>query len=310
MRQLRANKVALFERVDAWASVFAVGKSSGNQREVWNGANLSSGAAPPPRPPHLANPSCFLYLEAFDGDRVRITKRDARCYFDQLRLPGHLRSWFGRPSLRVSDILRFTDMTTQELASHLPRLLGVLQQASTGNRLDAVFHRDLVLWPVCTPWPMGFAWSSFIAQSQLLGVCTASGLTTERMLADDLDTPADLSAVFALATDDVMLFTLGKAENAAPWAARLDQEFVAHGVLAHPDKAINAALDETVIGIDLVDGRYLAPNTPKLLKVLSGCLHFLTLQQASPLEIAALLGHLSWFALMVHAFMTSTACAT
>ena len=88
VRQLRANKVALFERVDAWASVFAVGKSSGNQREVWNGANLSSGAAPPPRPPHLANPSCFLDLEALDGDRVRVTKRDARCYFDQLRLPG------------------------------------------------------------------------------------------------------------------------------------------------------------------------------------------------------------------------------
>ena len=92
VRQLRSNKVALFDHVDAWASVFAVGKSSGNQREVWNGANLSSGAAPPPRPPHLANPSCFLDLEALDGDRVRVTKRDARCYFDQLRLPEHLRT--------------------------------------------------------------------------------------------------------------------------------------------------------------------------------------------------------------------------
>ena len=210
VRQLRAHKVALFERVDAWASVFAVGKSSGNQREVWNGANLSSGAAPPPRPPHLANPSCFLDLEALDGDRVRVTKRDARCYFDQLRLPRHLRSWFGRPSLRMSDILRFTDMTIQELESHLPCHRVGLEQVAASDRLEAVVHRDLVLWPVCTTWPMGFAWSSFIAQSQLLGVGTASGLTTERMLADDLDTPADLSAVFALATDDVMLFTLGR----------------------------------------------------------------------------------------------------
>ena len=183
-------------------------------------------------------------------------------------------------------------MGRKELASYLPRDKRFLQRVSNDG---------CVVWPVCTTWPMGFAWSSFIAQSQLLGVCNASGLTTERMLADDLHTPVDLSAVFALATDDVMLFTLGDARNATPWADKLDNAFIEHGVLAHPDKAINAALDETVIGIDLVNGQYLTPNTPKMLKVLSGCLFFLAFRKASPLEVAAVLGHLSWFALMVRA---------
>ena len=38
-----------------------------------------------------------------------------------------------------------------------------------------------------------------------------------------------------------------------------------------------------------------------MLKVLSGCLVFLSSRRASPLEIAVLLGHFSWFALMVRA---------
>ena len=171
-------------------------------------------------------------------------------------------------------------MTNQQLASHLPRQRDGLQQGYTTSG-------DLVLWPVCTTWPMGFAWSSFIAQSQLLGVCTASGLTTERMLADDLDTPADLSAVFSTGDRRRHVVHFGKGRERGTVGSQSDQEFVTHGVLAHPDKAINAALNETVIGIDLADGRYLAPNTPKLLLVLSGCLHFLTLQRASPFEIAA-----------------------
>ena len=72
----------------------------------------------------------------------------------------------------------------------------------------------------------------------------------------------------------------------------------AHGIEAHPDKAIDAVLDETVIGVDMVDGRRLAPNLGKSLKVLSGLLYFLGVRRASRLEVAAALGHLAWFALL------------
>ena len=53
----------------------------------------------------------------------------------------HMRKWFGRPSLKLGDILKRIDMTTDELASYLPR--------------GARAADNLVLWPVCTSWPMG-----------------------------------------------------------------------------------------------------------------------------------------------------------
>ena len=162
VRQLRCHKVDLALSVEAWASVFPVAKSTGAQRDAWNGANLSSVAATPPPPPHLAHPTALVDMEALDGARIRVSKRDAKCYFDQLSLPPQMRRWFGRPSLKLGDILKCIDMTKDELASYLPR--------------GARAADNLVLWPVCTSWPMGFAWSSFIAQSKLLQCCTSAGL--------------------------------------------------------------------------------------------------------------------------------------
>ena len=270
VRQLRCHKVDLALSVVAWASVLLVAKSTSAQREVWNGANLYSAAATPPSPPHLANPTALVDLEALDGARIRVSKRDAKCYFDQLTLPPHMRKWFGRPSLKLGDILKCTDMTKAELVSHLP----------SGARVAD----NLVLWPVCTSWPMGFAWSSFIAQSKLLQCCTNAGLTTNLMLADDLPTPAHLSAVFALATDDVMLFTLGAPDVAVRWLHALDKSIADAGIQAHAKKAVTAALDETVVGIDVVDGCFLAPHAPKLARMFfSGCLHFLRERKASQL---------------------------
>ena len=135
-----------------------------------------------------------------------------------------MRRWFGGPSLRLGDILKCTDMTKDKLASYLPR--------------GARAADNLVLWPVCTSWPMGFAWPSFIAQSKFLQRCTNAGLTTKRMLADDLATPADLSAVFSLATDDVMLFTLGAPDAALPWLDALDKSIADAGIQAHAKKAV------------------------------------------------------------------------
>ena len=111
VRQLRSAKVELTLSVEAWASVFPVATSSGAEREVWNGANLLSAAPAPPCPPHLANPTALVDLEAINGIRIRVSKRDAKCYFDQLSLPPAMRQWFGRPCLRISDILEHTDIS-------------------------------------------------------------------------------------------------------------------------------------------------------------------------------------------------------
>ena len=124
-----------------------------------------------------------------------------------------------------------------------------------------------------------------MAQSKLLSCCAAAGLTTGRMLSDDLPTPGDLFAVFALATDDVMLFTLGGATNAVPWLEALDGAIADAGIQAHDKKAVTAQFDETVIGIDVVEGGILTPHAPKLAKVLAGSLLFLNERLASRLEV-------------------------
>jgi hypothetical protein len=97
VRQLRSHKVSLRPHVTSSASIFTVGKSSGGLREVWNGHDLSTLAALPPKPPHLAGITSLVDLEADANTPVVAFKRDARCFFDQLWLPTQLRSHFGRP---------------------------------------------------------------------------------------------------------------------------------------------------------------------------------------------------------------------
>ncbi len=62
VRQLRCGKVCLAESVHGGGTIFPVGKSSGNQREVWHGSRVSAAAARLRRPPNLASPTAFRAL--------------------------------------------------------------------------------------------------------------------------------------------------------------------------------------------------------------------------------------------------------
>ena len=59
--------------------------------------------------------------------------------------------------------------------------------------------------------------------------------------------------------------------------------------------AVTAALNETVIGIDLVEGLDFAPHAVKLATVLSGCFYFLKHPVASRLEFGGYLGTFGMF---------------
>ena len=63
-RQLRSTKVVLSDYAAAGGKVFAVGKPSGAQREVWHGTRVSEAAVRPPKPPQLVSPTALLALEA------------------------------------------------------------------------------------------------------------------------------------------------------------------------------------------------------------------------------------------------------
>ena len=72
---------------------------------------------------------------------------------------------------------------------------------------EGPFDYSTCLYPTGCTWGMGFAWSSFVAQSVLLHACQLGGFGTDRFVADDKEDPEDISTCCALATDDLMHFT-------------------------------------------------------------------------------------------------------
>ena len=284
LRQLRSHKVRLQSAVNAGASVFFIGKKGKDTlREIWNGHWLSQRAARAPAPPHLATPSAFLNIEARPETPLRIWKRDAQCFFDQLALPVALRAWFGRPPLALADLTVYGGASRDELQYFCD---GPLPNAG------ALVH------PVCCTWSMGFSWSSFIAQSTLLAKCRDAGLTDSRMLADDLPPPAR-GLTYGLATDDVMIFDAGGSGLGQQAANRLDKVLGDAGLLRNCAKDVDDVECATCIGVDISAGRFAGPNAARLCVLAGGLSHILRRRPTvSPDELAAVLGQCAWFALL------------
>lgn len=283
-RQLSSGKVALASKVHAGAGIFAVGKKESTKlREVWCGDRVSLAALRPPKPKHLASPSALLKLECTESSTFLVSKRDGRCLFDQLRAPRELQRWFGRPPLRVQDLVEAGFFTLSELQHHYI------------DKGRAELH-DLV-FPVSLVFPMGFSWSSFVAQSTMLQVCKSAGFAVDRVLADDAPAPKRVDCAFALATDDIMVFTRPGEQSTRKMLHNLDHAFARLGVQKHAAKDVSAVSDTTCVGIDVNSGRYLSPHAPALLKVLAAVTHMAHMGRnllASPLQLAALMGVMQW----------------
>ena len=142
-------------------------------------------------PPCLA--TALTYLMALPGRPVRMSKRDAKCWFDQLRAPRQLRPWFARPPVSI-DMLLSSGLVSEDL----------VRRALNAGRDGKLPRRA---WPVSVVWPMGYSWSSFVAQEALLSVASSSGLDTKNILSADTPVPAFLENTFALATDDALFFS-------------------------------------------------------------------------------------------------------
>ena len=250
--QLRSRKVQLSTIAYSGAGVFTVGKKSGRCREVWNGRDLSIASARPPVPPLLASPTALAHIETTPSTRLFVSKRDMRAYFDQLALLEQLRPYFGRPPVRLRDILAYGETCEEELFGLDPAL--------------AICDRSTLLYPLCTTWPMGYAWSSFIAQSVLLKRCEEAGLDRSIAIADTAPLPDDFSRCFALATDDLMLFSVAEEGAVHPSSAALkmfDDVILRHGLIPASEKNVNDEASATCIGIDIDSGRYLTPHSHK-----------------------------------------------
>ena len=105
IRQLQSGLLQLYSACRGGGTVLPVQKAGGRQRLVWHGARVSEAASDPPPPRHLADPAVFGFLCLRQGAQLRVTKRDALTWFDQLWRCPSLRPFFGRPRIWRSEFL-------------------------------------------------------------------------------------------------------------------------------------------------------------------------------------------------------------
>ena len=219
-----------------------------------------------------------------EGQKLRISKRDARCCFDQLRLPEALMPWMGRPPVSIAELLKQGGMTRKEVGTAL--LFG-----SSGLTATRVF-------PVSAVWPMGFSWSSFVAQSTMMGICEDAGLDESGILSADRDTPSDFSLVHAVATDDVMLFSTHGPGRTSEAAAHVDEAMARAGMEKHAAKDVNDELEGMCVGLALENGTHWSAPPQRCLGLLLLVLKVVAEGVSSPARVHHILGTMQWYDLI------------
>ena len=92
---LQNGKVSLMRQATAAASIFAIGKKDSSKlREIWAWQHISARSARLPAPPRLGNPGVFSRIKNTADGKLYFSKRDAKAFFDQLKLPIDIRPYF------------------------------------------------------------------------------------------------------------------------------------------------------------------------------------------------------------------------
>jgi len=233
---LRAGKIRLRFEVRASASTFCIPKKTpGRFREVWNGHDISEKAGRPPKPRHLGNPASLGRVRVRPDSTLYLSKRDATTFFDQLSLPRCLRPFLGRPSVRAGALADALGVDLESLRSYVD------------DERDGPLSLDTVLVPVMCTWPMGFSWSSYVAQEVMLAVCDAAGIDEAAILDMGCLVPADVVDWCTVATDDIILLDTN-AECARTRLAAIDAAFDATGVRRNRDKDVDAEEEGEALG--------------------------------------------------------------
>ena len=296
-RQLRAGKVVLAGEALASGRVFAIGKKAGGKvREIWHGGQVTAAAERPPAPPALASPAGLADLEASSDRPLWTSGRDARIFFDQLRLCPSLRPYMGRPPVTLAEL---TDGIVAE------------QEPLTPEEVKALFELGcevLLQWgsqkltPLSAVWPMGFGWSSFVAQSYMLQCAFDAGYAGEQLVREEGALPADGQASLAIATDDVTHFVRASRaemqEFVASPLASLDAVWKHRGVQEQQAKSYDLQLDATCLGIEIRGGVRLSPRAVRLRDLLEAGIGLLDCPVASPDQLASFGGMIQWHNLM------------
>ena len=175
-------------------------------------------------------------------------------------------------------------LTPEEVASFLPGFARV--------------RRRDVFYPVSRVWCMGFAWSSFVAQSTLLACCRSAGFRDSVCLCNERPTPDETSEAYALATDDVMHFTTSGPELSGLRMDNLDEALVSAGIEKHPFKDELAVTDGTCLGTDLSEGTYFTAHGLRLALLLLAVIELVRVRRCSPKQLHSVIGIAQWIFLL------------
>ncbi|CAE7517435.1 unnamed protein product, partial [Symbiodinium natans] len=276
----------------ATAGIFAAEKTNGRQRKIWDGSSVSALAKDPPKPRRLANPSCFLELEVKPGEDLLFSKRDACTFFDVLKVPAELQPWLAQPPVRVHELLD-AGMTWED----------VLTFCDDGGESGSISSSSW-LYPTRVVWPMGFSWSSAVAQSTTVATCLGAGIQESCILSPDHDPPADQQELVMVATDDTVLFHRS-VQRGERTLTRLDDAFARNGIPRNRRKDVTLADSITALDCELRNNPPVAePAEGRLGDAVCRTLDLLHGGVASPRSVHSLLGIWEWFALLQRGFFS------
>jgi hypothetical protein len=299
LRLLRTGKLSLMRRAMASADTFIIRKSDGSRlREIWNGGRLTDAAVPSLKPPLQATPASLTTLEASDDRPVWASCRDGRVFFDQLRVPDSLRPFLGRPMVAVADLQHPPSCESGAIADE-----GLTDEELSRFVVDGPLNAgDTHVTPVSNTWPMGFGFSSYVAQCVMVSSCLDAGFAEKDILSAERLLLPGTDRALAIATDDVNLFErLSPSERAAvvdaPLAC-LDEVWVGMGLQGHAAKRTDLSLDVKTLGIELRGGVRLQARGSRLWTLLEASIDLLDTRVATPAALAIFNGHLQWHNLM------------
>ena len=309
LRSLRAGKLSLARCVQASADTFVVAKRNGVRlREVWNGGKITDAAVPPIKPPMQVTPSALSLLEATDDRPLWLICRDGRVFFDQLQVPPAMRPYFGRPMVAVSDLIDPPPCESGATAD-----IGLNNVELDGFLVDGPLqHDETHVTPIACSWPMGFGWSSYVAQSTMVATCLNAGFHEESFLSDERLMLPNGQHVLAVATDDVSLFeNLSLAERASlnsPSLAKLDSVWSSMSVEGQTEKTLDGVSDAKVLGVEFCASTRLQSRGAKLFDLPEASIDFMTIRTSSPKQLQVLNGNVQWQNLMGRLFFLPQSC--
>lgn len=286
VREILAGKLRLRRTVNPVGSVFAVAKSGGRQREIWDGSKISASAAPPPSPLRLGSPACFADVQCALGESLLFSKRNASTYFDQLQAPRSLQPWFGRPAVTLAELSDATKVDAHVLIAHV--------DDSENVEMGTLLH------PVSQVWPMGYSWSSAVAQSCTLHCVLGAGMDPANVLCMDEPPPPprEQHELCTIVTDDVVFIHRDESAGSARLKA-FDCELTHHGIPRNEAKDVNLQPCIKALGCELSSKPALVqPSAEKLLVLVEGLADLVLSRRCTPRGLNAALGLAQWFCLL------------